>query len=145
MRLNRFSWFLGLLAAGLACADQVDGIIKSAIAEQHIPGLALAVMKDGKMIRRAGQGLANVELSVPVTVDTVFKIGSISKQFIASGVMILAQEHKLQVGDSVRKFLDDAPGVWSDITLRRLLSHTSGLLRAKDLPSSHSKGSRPFR
>jgi CubicO group peptidase (beta-lactamase class C family) len=128
MRRNRFRWILLFLAASLACADEVDDIIKSAMAEQHTPGLALAVMKDGKVIRRGGYGLANVELNVPVTSDTVFKIGSVSKQFIASGVMILAQEHRLEVGDSVRKFLNDAPDAWSDITLRRLLSHTAGLV-----------------
>src|SRR5712692_8739113 len=77
---------------GVLYADQVDDIVKSEMAQQHIPGLALAAMKDGRVVRSSGYGLANVELNVPVTPRTVFKIGSISKQFIASGVMILVQE-----------------------------------------------------
>lgn len=122
-------WFLFVAAAGLVFADQVDDVVRAEMAQQHIPGLALAVMKDGQIIRSGGYGLANVELAVPVTSKTVFKVGSISKQFLASATMILVQEHKLRLDDSVRKYLSDAPDAWSPITLRNLLSHTSGLVR----------------
>ena len=114
---------------GLLLADQVDDIVKSEMAQQHIPGLALAVMKDGKIIRSGGYGLANVELNVPVTTQTVFKIGSVSKQFLASGMMILIQDGKVSLDDPVQKYLEDAPLTWNGITVRRLLSHTSGLVR----------------
>ncbi len=114
---------------GLVRADQVDDLVRAEMARQHIPGLALAVVKDGRVVRSAGYGLANVELNAPVTPRTVFKIGSISKQFIASGVMILVQEGKLRLDDGVQKFLEDAPAAWSGITVRHLLSHTSGLVR----------------
>ncbi len=129
MHLHRLRLIALLLVAGLASADQVDDIVKTAMAEQHIPGVALAVMKDGHVIRGSGYGLANVELNVPVTTKTVFKIGSVSKQFIASGIMILAQDGKIALDDSVRKYLTDAPETWNAITIRRLLSHTSGLVR----------------
>ncbi len=118
-----------LALAGFIHADQVDDIVKAEMTRQHIPGLALAVMKDGHVIRSNGYGLANVELNVPVTTRTVFKIGSVSKQFLASAMMILVQEGKVSLDDSVRKFLEDAPPAWSGITIRHLLSHTSGLVR----------------
>src|SRR5262249_4134684 len=91
----RAAAILAIVFYGTLRADQVDDIVKAEMSQQHIPGLALAVIKDGRVIRSAGYGLANVELNVPVTPRTVFKIGSISKQFIASGIMILVQEGKL--------------------------------------------------
>ncbi len=120
---------LFLLFSALLVADQIDDIVKSEMAQQHIPGLALAVMKDGKIVRSGGYGLANVELNVPVTTHTVFKIGSVSKQFLASAMMILVQEGKVRLDDPLQKFLEDAPPAWSGITLRHILSHTSGLVR----------------
>ena len=120
---------LAILFAGLLAADRVDDIVQAQMASQHIPGLALAVMKDGRVIKSVGYGLANVELNVPVTPASVFKIGSVSKQFLASAVMILVQDGKVRLEDPVQKYLEDAPESWRGITLRHLLSHTSGLTR----------------
>jgi CubicO group peptidase (beta-lactamase class C family) len=114
---------------GLARADQVDDIVKSEMTEQHIPGLALAVMKDGHIVRSGGYGLANVEWNIPVTTNTVFKIGSISKQFLASAMMILVQEGKIRLEDGVHKYIPEAPAAWRGITVRHLLSHTNGIVR----------------
>ncbi len=97
------------------------------MARQHIPGLALAVIENGHVLRAAGYGLANVELNVPVTPKTVFKIGSVSKQFLASGLMVLAQDGKVRLDDRVGKYFEDAPSSWDGIAIRNLLSHTSGL------------------
>lgn len=113
----------------LVFADKVDDIVQAEMARQHIPGLALAVMKDGHVIRSAGYGLANVELNVPVTPKTVFKIGSLSKQFLAAGLMTLVQDGKVNVSDSVGNYLADSPPAWRPITIRNLLSHTGGLVR----------------
>ena len=124
---KRIAAFLFVLAPLLA--DQVDDIVKAEMARQHIPGVAIAVMKDGLVIRSAGYGTANLELNVAVTPRTAFKIGSISKQFLASGIMILAQEGKLRVTDKVSQYLPDAPSAWRGVTLRHLMSHTGGLTR----------------
>jgi CubicO group peptidase (beta-lactamase class C family) len=70
-----------------------------------------------------------LEHSVPAPAESVFKIGSIGKQFVASGIVILANEGKLSLDDSVRKYLDDAPASWEPVNFRRLLSHTSGIVR----------------
>ena len=70
-----------------------------------------------------------MEHRVPARPDTVFKIGSVSKQFIATGIMLLVQDGKLAVGDKVSKYLAGTPATWEAITLRHLLTHTSGLVR----------------
>ena len=129
MRWRPIVWIIPWLLLGPAAADTVDDIVRADMAERHTPGLALAVMRDGKIIRAAGYGLANVELNVPVSTRSVFKIGSVSKQFIASAAMILVQEGRLSLSDRASKYLPDAPETWHEITLRRLLSHTGGLVR----------------
>jgi CubicO group peptidase (beta-lactamase class C family) len=129
MTLARRFAVVFVVFAGFVAADQVDDIVKSEMAAQHIPGLALAVMKDGHIIRSGGYGLANIELNVAVTPKTVFKIGSVSKQFLASAMMILVQDGKVSLDEHVGKYLEDAPAAWSGITIRNLLSHTGGLVR----------------
>ena len=125
--------FVAFVAAGVFLvpmrADVVDDIVRTEMERQHIPGLALAIVKHGVPVRMQGYGAANLEHNIPVTPKTVFKIGSVSKQFIAAGVLLLADEGKLSLDDSVRKFLDDAPESWQPVTLRHLLSHTGGLIR----------------
>ena len=110
-------------------ADEVDRIVNEEMRQQHIPGVSVGVMRDGRLIKARGYGYANLELSVPVTSDTVFAIGSISKQFIAAGILLLVQDGKLNVDDRVSQYLEDAPPSWSAITIRHLLTHTSGLVR----------------
>jgi D-alanyl-D-alanine carboxypeptidase len=112
-----------------APADAIDAYVKAEMTRQHIPGVALAVVRDGKVTKIAGYGVADREKNTPVATNTAFKIGSVSKQFIATGIMLLVQEGKLKVDDSVRTFLPDAPETWNGITLRHLLSHTAGLIR----------------
>ncbi|HSU56307.1 MAG TPA: serine hydrolase domain-containing protein, partial [Candidatus Dormibacteraeota bacterium] len=75
----------------------------------------------------AAYGLANLELNVPVTPDTVFEIGSVTKQFTAAGILLLKQEGKLDIAEPITKYLKSAPKSWSGITIRHLLTHTSGL------------------
>ena len=120
---------LFVAATGIARADKTDDFIRTAIQRQKIPGLSLAVIKDGKIIKAEGYGLANVELKIPATPETVYKIGSVSKQFIATGIMLLVQEGQLRVEDPIEKYLEGTPPAWKDITIRHLLTHTSGLVR----------------
>ncbi|MFN0140489.1 MAG: serine hydrolase domain-containing protein [Pyrinomonadaceae bacterium] len=109
-------------------ADSIDDFIKNTIAKRKIPGLSLAVVRDGKVIRANGYGFANLELKVPATKDTVYEIGSISKQFAAEAVMLLVEEGKINLDDSIAKYLPaNAPQIWQKITVRNLLNHTSGL------------------
>ena len=123
-----FALVLSLAASAVAQADQTDDYIKAEMLRQHIPGLSLAVLKDGKIVKAAGYGFANLKLEIPATPETVYKIGSVGKQFIATGIMLLVQEGKLDVDDPIGKFLEDTPPAWNGITIRHLLTHTSGLV-----------------
>jgi D-alanyl-D-alanine carboxypeptidase len=128
--LVRCLWLtLALAAATLARADQVDDYIADKLSSQHIPGLSLAVLKSGKPVKVQGYGFANLELGTPATPESVYKIGSLSKQFIATSIVLLSAEGKVGLDDSIRKYLDDAPETWQPITVRRVLSHTAGLGR----------------
>jgi CubicO group peptidase (beta-lactamase class C family) len=109
--------------------DRIDTFIENTMARQRIVGLAVGVIKDGKVIKTKGYGKANLELNIPVTTTTVFKIGSVSKHIIAVAIMKFVQEGKLRLDDPVTKFFPDAPAHWSKITIRHLLNHTSGLIR----------------
>lgn len=109
-----------------ASAD-VDAYVLGQLRDQHIPGLALAVVRDGQIIKAKGYGWANVELDVPVKPETIFQTGSVGKQFTASAVMMLVEEGKVGLDDPVSKYFSDAPTTWKDITIRNLLTHTSGI------------------
>jgi D-alanyl-D-alanine carboxypeptidase len=120
---------LASLAAWPAHADDLDDFLNAAIRQRNIPGIAIAVVKDGTLIRSGGYGLADREGGTAPGPDTVFLIGSLSKQFIAAGIMVLAQDGKLAVNGRVDQHFPDAPQAWHDITIRHLLTHTSGLRR----------------
>jgi CubicO group peptidase (beta-lactamase class C family) len=120
---------LSLAALPEARADTVDDIVRKQMEKQHIPGVAVAVVKDGKPVKVQGYGLANMELEVAVKPDSVFRVGSVSKQIIATAVMILVNDGKLSLDDKAVKFFEGAPAIWNDITIRHLLTHTSGLVR----------------
>jgi len=116
-----------LLVSELARADQVDRYVKAQMAGHRIPGVALKIVRDGKVIKTAAYGLANVELNVRTRPEMVFEIGSITKQFTAAGILLLAQEGKLSVDDKISKHLKDTPAAWAEVTIRHLLTHTSGI------------------
>ncbi len=128
-RTPLFALVLLLTATVAARADKVDDYVKAEMQKQRVPGLSLAVIKDGKIIKVEGYGLANVELNVPARPETVYKIGSVSKQFIASGIMLLIQEGRVSLDDKISKFLEGTPDTWKEITVRHLLTHTSGIVR----------------
>jgi D-alanyl-D-alanine carboxypeptidase len=121
---------IALLIAGLAAstwADQVDDYIESHMRARHVPGVSLAIIRDGKIVKSRGYGVANLELAAPATTTTVYEIGSNTKQFTAAAIMMLVEEGRIRLDDSVTKYFEDAPASWSGITIRHLLSHTSGI------------------
>lgn len=106
-----------------------DAVVRDEMARQHIPGVALTILRDGKIVYQAGYGVADLEHDLPVRANTAFNIGSLSKQFIAEGVLLLVRERTLDLDAPLARYLTDAPAAWSTITIRQLLSHTSGLTR----------------
>jgi len=124
--------WLSLVAARAAKVGQdldglVDALVGAEMREQRIPGLALAVLRDGKVVKAQGYGLANVELNVAVKPETVFQTGSVGKQFAATAVMMLVEEGKVGLDDKLSKYLEGTPAAWKDVTVRNLLTHTSGI------------------
>ncbi len=113
--------------AGAVQADAIDDYVNAEMTRQHVPGLALAVMQHGQLTRAQGYGFANLEHHVPVHPDTIFETGSVGMQFTAVAVMLLVEDGKIRLDDSVRKYLPNAPRAWAPITIRNLLNHTSGL------------------
>ena len=97
------------------------------------PGCALSVMKDGRIIYKHGYGMADLDHNVTITPSTVFHVASMSKQFTAASIVLLAQEGKLSLDDDVRKYIPELPDFGSLITIRNLIHHTSGLRDQWDL------------
>lgn len=119
--------WISLLATPLAAQTApIDSFIHAEMQRQRIPGVAVAVIHHGT-VQAKGYGLANVELQVPVTPQTIFQSGSLGKMFTATAVMLLAEDGKLSLTDTITKFFPDAPLSWRSITVRNLLNHTSGI------------------
>lgn len=130
--MKRLSWLCSplvtvLLGSQIVRADQVDNYLKSQMQQHRIPGLILKIIRDSKTIKTAAYGLANLELNLPAKPETVFEIGSITKQFTAAGILLLAQEGKLSVDDKISTRLRETPEAWANVTIRHLLTHTSGI------------------
>lgn len=117
-------FFLPLLTT--AQQDRVDLFLTNQMEQQGIAGLSIGIIKNGKIIKAKGYGLSNIELNVPASDKTMFKIGSISKQFVAVGIIKLVQEGKLKLSDPITKFIKNAPKTWGSITIRQVMNHTAG-------------------
>jgi N-acyl-D-amino-acid deacylase len=107
--------------------SRVDALVQAEMARQKIPGVAVAIVRKGQTIKSQGYGLANVEHDIKVTPATIFQSGSVGKQFTAAVVMLLVEDGKLSLTDPLTKFFPDAPPAWQRITVRHLLTHTSGI------------------
>jgi D-alanyl-D-alanine carboxypeptidase len=110
-------------------SSRVDEYIQQRMRELPVPGLSVAVVKDGKVVLAKGYGAANLETGAPATAETEYRIASISKQFIAAAVLLLVQDGRVGLDDKAAKYLDGPPQSWSEITIRQLLTHTSGIPR----------------
>jgi CubicO group peptidase (beta-lactamase class C family) len=117
-------------------ADSIDRVVIRAMRDKHIPGLSLAVVRNGRADKLQSYGWADLESCVPATNATRFGIGSISKQFAAAGALLLVRNDCISLDDSITKYLPEGNGVWDRITIRHLLTHTSGI---KDYADDDSK------
>jgi len=112
--------------ASAIVSHDVSTYLRAEMQRQHIPGLALLVSREGKIVQAEGFGLANVELQVLVKPETIFQSGSVGKQFTATAVMMLVEEGKVRLDDPLTKYFPDAPATWKEVTVQQLLSHTAG-------------------
>ncbi|WP_181373190.1 serine hydrolase [Massilia glaciei] len=106
--------------------ESIDNYL-SARFDPRSPGAAVVVVKDGKVIFRKGYGMADLELKVPVRPEMVFRLASVTKQFTAVAVLMLAEEGKLALGDEIQRFIPDYPRGAAPVTIERMLNHTSGI------------------
>jgi CubicO group peptidase (beta-lactamase class C family) len=131
------SLFFLLLSAATASAQLIqppadaladlDRKVQSHMSENNIPGGLVAVASRGRIVHMKTYGMANVELSVPVTDSTVFEIGSISKQFVTAAVMLLVDEGRIGLDDLIHQYLPHLPSEWLGVTVRHLMTHMSGI------------------
>jgi CubicO group peptidase (beta-lactamase class C family) len=128
--------FALLAAFPLIVAAQTRPLADSAAAVEAVfsgwtssstPGCAVGVARDGRVILTRAYGMANLEYDVPITPTTIFEAGSVSKQFTAAAVVLLALDGKLSLEDPVRKYIPELPAYGDSITIRQMLNHTSGL------------------
>lgn len=152
MKLSRTLFVLPLLLLGLcwpalhAQATEPTPAQAAVIAQQmqryqgRVPGAALLVLKDGQPVVSRGYGLANLEDGIAVSPQTNFRLASITKQFTAASILLLAEDGKLGLDDPVKRWLPSLPKAADTITLRHLLSHTSGLIDYEDVMPADVKG-----
>ena len=110
-----------------ALLARIDSIVKAEMDASHTPAMSVAVEQKGEVILAKGYGLANVELSVPATAETVYRIGSITKQFTSAIIMQLVEAGKISLDDPITKFLPDYPTQGNTVTIHHLLTHISGI------------------
>lgn len=122
-----FAFLLTFVFVFSARADEVDRFVRAVMQERRVPGAAVAVVKNGKTIKKQGYGVASVEFNVPVTTETVFEIGSITKQMTGAGILLLVEEGKVNLDEKISVYLPNTPESWKNVTVRNLLTHTSGI------------------
>jgi serine beta-lactamase-like protein LACTB len=108
-------------------AAAIESVVKAEMERQGIPGISVLVKRGDDVVLRSAYGVANVELEVPARPENVYNAGSITKTFTALTVMSLVEEGKLSLDENVSKHVSRAPETWSEITVKNLLSHTSGI------------------
>lgn len=108
-------------------ADSVDVFIQNQMLKRRIPGLQLAIVRHGKIIKTGNYGVANLQDSIPVSNKTVFNINSITKAFTGVAIVQLMEAGKLRLNAPISEYLTDLPQTWKQVTVQQLLSHTSGI------------------
>jgi D-alanyl-D-alanine carboxypeptidase len=119
--------FILITTVAVTRADATDDYVRDQMAKRKIPGLSVAVIRDGHIVKEAAYGKASLELNVPATLDTSYALASMTKIFTAAAIMQLIQEGRISLDEPVTQILPQLPSPWSAVTIRHCLSHTSGL------------------
>lgn len=128
-----------VLAAGSAAAQAslpaaIDAIVEAPIKAGKVAGASVAVVRGGQTLVERGYGLADLQLDVPTPPRAIYEIGSVTKQFTAAAILLLAEDGKLSLDDELTKFLPEYPTAGHRVTLRHLLNHTSGIKGYTEMP-----------
>lgn len=130
------------LAAPVQAQDvtaQIDDIFQP-YASQDAPGMAVIALRNGNVVFQGAYGIADLERHTPVTSKTDFRLASLTKEFTAMGIMLLAHENRLRYDDPITRFFLEFPAYGKQITVRHLLNHTSGLLDYEDIYAEQTRG-----
>ncbi len=115
-------------AVQIALTDQIDAYIAREMQARRIPGVAIAVIDKGKVILKKAYGTANLETDTPVKTGSIFQVASVTKQFTAAAIIMLVEEGKVRLDGPIGAYISQAPESWANITVRHLLTHTSGIM-----------------
>ncbi|WP_099711947.1 serine hydrolase [Flavobacterium sp. 9] len=121
---------------------KIDQYLTEVTTKYNMPGIAVAVIKNGKIIHRNNYGKANIEFDVPVSDKSIFRIYSLTKTIIVTGVFQLIEQNKLALEDPISKYLPDLPATWNSVQVKHLVSHSSGLpdiVNYEQLPENEAK------
>ncbi len=121
---------------------KIDQYLTEVTTKYSMPGIAVAVIKNGKIIHRNNYGKANIENDVPVSDKSVFRIYSLTKTIIVTGVFQLIEQNKLALEDPISKYFPDLPATWNSVQVKHLVSHSSGLpdiVNYEQLPENEAK------
>ncbi|MFL5449301.1 MAG: serine hydrolase domain-containing protein [Gemmatimonadales bacterium] len=126
------NWLITALSSSAAAQtqalpDTVDHFIRAEVSRQHVPGLSVAILRGDTILLARGYGFANVKQRVAATDSTIYSVGSLTKPFTAAAVVLLSQQGRLKLDDAITKYLPEGAKVWSGVTIRHLLTHTSGV------------------
>lgn len=110
-----------------ALGDRMDTAAAGALRAIHAAGFSVAIVRDGQPVLAKGYGYADLAERVPASANTIYRLASITKQFTAAAILHLVEEGKLSLDDRISDYLPDYPAIGRRITIRSLLSHTSGL------------------
>jgi CubicO group peptidase (beta-lactamase class C family) len=122
----------------------IDQAVQAALKQFKLPGATVVVLKDGQLIYVKGYGYSNLAARTPARPEDRFQIGSISKMFVATAIMLLVEDGKLGLDDKVGKYFPGLPDSWSPITVRMLLSHSSGVPSDASASSAHTSIDKNF-
>jgi CubicO group peptidase (beta-lactamase class C family) len=119
--------FATVVAAQAPTIAAAERFVQAELARQRIPGLSVAILRGDTLELARGYGYANLEHHVRATDSTVYQVGSVTKQFTAAAVVMLAEQRRLQLDDPITQYLPEGDPVWQGVTVKHLLTHTSGI------------------
>lgn len=135
MKVKKFYQYLVIISLyvmlqpAFASDEAVNKYLQCEMHRLNIPGLSVAIVENGKIIKAKGYGYSNIEVKSPATAETIYQSGSIGKQFTATLALILDEKGLIKLDDKISRYIKGTPPDWKDITIRHLLTHSSGLTR----------------
>lgn len=120
-------WYILRKMPRIKQPEKLDDALNAELQRQRVPGASIAVVRDGTLIKAQGYGFANIEHQIPTKPETIYQSGSVGKQFTAALVLRLVEDGKVKLDDPIAKYLPSVSPTWAKITVRHLLTHTSGL------------------